>query len=122
MNPRDARMQLCSLWVLMAAFPTSLKLPFQGAHVEHNKDITWISNNTAKLSGQSSKQSGPSQLGISRTECWTIISSRSFGSRHKVPQENIPPKKATEVTSLLLDAFAEATGLNRGNLKPCFTR
>ena len=115
-NPRDARMQLCSLWVLMAAFQTSLNLPYEGAHVEHNKDITWVSNNTAKLSG-------PSQPGTSKQpECWTIISSRSFGSRHKVPQENIPPKKGTEVTNLLLNSFAEATGLNRANIKPCFTR
>ncbi|XP_048241536.1 renalase-like [Haliotis rufescens] len=97
---RDPRMQLCSLWVLLVAFREPLKLPFQGAHVEH-QDISWIANNTAKL-GQ--------KFPASKIECWTVFSTREFGTANKVPQENIPPGKAQGVTSKLLDAFSQATG------------
>ncbi|XP_064633871.1 renalase-like [Lineus longissimus] len=119
--PNDQRMQLCSIWCLLVAFPQTLKLSIDGAHVDGitSRDgkpsiISWIANNTQKLQKPSERQNGP--------ECWTIFSTKEFGTANKVPQENIPPKKAEEVTERLLVAFAEVTGLKRGALKPCFTK
>jgi len=112
--PKDARMQLCSQWVLLVAFEKSLGLHYQGAHVE-DKDISWIANNTAKL--KKDKAQSRSSL-----ECWTIFSTRSFGSANKVPQENVPPKKATEVTNKLLESFAKVTKVPKHKLEPCFSR
>lgn len=49
--PRE--MQLCSLWVLLAFFPEPLDLvrplPVEGAFVEGVPELSWISNNAAKL-------------------------------------------------------------------------
>ena len=99
LNPRDPRMHLNSLWVLMVAFKSSLKLPFEGAHVEDSSEpLDWLCNNTAKLD-----QSGPA-------ECWTLISTPAFGTAHKVPQENVPPGKRKEVTQALLASFARVAG------------
>eukprot|EP00058_Branchiostoma_floridae_P010601 XP_002596089.1 hypothetical protein BRAFLDRAFT_118054 [Branchiostoma floridae] len=107
------QMQLCSLWVLLVVFPTSLKLPFEGAFVE-DSDVTWVANNTAKL--------GQRAIG-DNSECWTIFSSRQFGAAHKVPQENIPPGKADEVTKRLLAAFAKSAGLDSRALpSPTYTK
>ncbi|KAK7500438.1 hypothetical protein BaRGS_00008345, partial [Batillaria attramentaria] len=98
LNPRDARMHLSSLWVLLVGFEHSLGLAYEGAHVhEPGVPISWLSNNSKKL-----EQSGP-------VECWTVISTPAFGSAHKVPQENIPPGKEKEVTQALLSALAQVT-------------
>ncbi|KAK3101757.1 hypothetical protein FSP39_006141 [Pinctada imbricata] len=115
LNPKDQRMHLCSLWVLMVAFSRSLNLAYEGAHVD-DRDISWIANNTAKLSETRSPQS-PSNV-----ECWTVISTKEFGSANKVPQENIPPNKAREVTNKMLTAFANVTGIKEGLPETCFTR
>lgn len=101
---KDKRMQLCSIWALLVSFSTSLKLPYEGVHVE-DADISWMANNTAKLRDTSRPQT-------SSNECWTIFSTRQFGSRNKCPQENIPPKVEREVTSLLLQAVKRVTGLS----------
>ena len=99
LNPRDNRMHLNSLWVLMVAFKSSLGLPFEGAHVTDDKEpISWICNNSRKLG-----QPGP-------VECWTVISNAAFGSVHKVPQENIPPGKEKEVVQSLLSSLSRVTG------------
>ena len=121
LQPRENKMTLCSLWVLMVAFPTPLTVPFEGAHVESDPDVSWVGNNTAKLSTKS-KEGKSGKTAGNKTECWTIFSTRGFGKTHKVPQEMIPPKKAAEVTELLLDAFARVTKLPRKSLKPCFSQ
>ncbi|XP_053384551.1 renalase-like [Mercenaria mercenaria] len=100
---KDKRMQLCSLWALLVSFPTPLKLPFEGVHVE-DTDISWMANNTAKLRD-------PSRQQTTSNECWTVFSTRQFGSRNKCPQENIPPKVEKEVTDRLLQAMKRVTGL-----------
>jgi hypothetical protein len=66
-------MQMCSVWVLMVAFPTPLGLPYEGAFVEGVPELSWAANNSAKLGA-----------GGGGLECWTIISSREFGAQHKV--------------------------------------
>ena len=101
LNVKDKRMQLCSVWALLVCFPRTLALPYEGAHVD-DYDIAWIANNTAKIQGQRN------QLGS--LECWTIFSTREFGSKNKVPQENIPPLKAKEVTDKLLEGLGRVTG------------
>ena len=116
-NPRDSRMHLCSLWVLLLAFERSLCLEYEGAHVE-NDDISWISNNTAKYKQRNCKGQ---VVDKDEVECWTIISTKSFGKAHKVPQENIPPLTEQLVTNKLLSAFKYSVG--RSELPPvCYRR
>lgn len=116
LNPRDQRMHLCSLWVLLVAFGTSLNLQYDGAHVDH-EDISWISNNTSKYHTNTENRSTQ----MDTTECWTIISTKSFGKAFKVPQENIPPHTEKLVIEKLLLAFRAAT--RRQELPaPCYTR
>ncbi|XP_075142394.1 renalase-like [Leptodactylus fuscus] len=109
LSPRTNVMQLCSLWVLLFALPRRFEVDFDGAFVEH-PDISWIGNNTSKYSAQNQLQ------------CWTLISTKTFGASHKVPQEFIPPSKEKEVTLLLLNGFAELTGIHRQLVAPCFTK
>lgn len=115
-NPRDQRMHLCSLWVLLIAFETPLKLCFEGAHIDHD-DISWISNNTAKYRNAREPVAGKKDS----TECWTIISTKAFGKNFKVPQENIPPSTEKVVTERLLTAFKAATG-RKEVPRVCYTR
>ncbi|XP_069499453.1 renalase-like [Ambystoma mexicanum] len=109
LGPRTNVMQLCSLWVLLVTFANKLGLPYEGAFVEH-PDISWIGNNTAKYNV------------ASQMECWTVISTKTFGANHKVPQEFIPPAKEKEVIHLLLHALAEVTRVERQSMKPRFTK
>ena len=114
LNLKDKRMHLCSIWALLVCFPRTLGLPYEGAHVS-DYDIAWIANNTAKLQGQSDcDQSKRTQ------ECWTVFSTREFGSKNKVPQENIPKQKEREVTDKMLDGLKRVTGL-RELPSPSFT-
>lgn len=113
-NPRDNRMHLCSIWALLVAFPTSLRLPYVAAHVDDSQ-ISWIGNNTSKMTSTVSLSAKSSM------ECWTIFSTKAYGKANKVPQEHIPPAKSKEITSTLLTAFSRITG--QGSLPtPCFTR
>jgi len=98
LDSRSQTMQLCSLWVLMIKFKTRMGLPFEGLHVENDDQISWIGNNTAKY-----KQSHSG-------ECWSILSTSDFASKHKVPQEHIPKDKEKFVTQLLTEAFFRIIG------------
>ncbi|KAK7098262.1 hypothetical protein V1264_002599 [Littorina saxatilis] len=110
LNPRDARMHLNSLWVLMVGFKSSLGLPYEGAHVADTQEpILWLCNNSAKLG-----QKGP-------VECWTVTSNAAFGTANKVPQENIPPGKEKEIVKTLLASLSRITGL-KALPEVCFTR
>ncbi|XP_071121166.1 renalase-like [Mytilus edulis] len=113
LNMRENKMQLCSIWALLVAFPSSLKLPYVAAHVEDNQ-ISWIANNTSKMVARAT-------LGKS-VECWTIFSTKSFASANKVPQEHIPPAKAKDITNTLLTAFGRVTRIYKQLPPPCFTR
>ncbi|XP_075688529.1 renalase-like [Rhinoderma darwinii] len=109
LSPQTNVMQLCSLWVLLFALLRKIEIDFDGAFVDHS-DISWIGNNTSKYSAEN------------QMDCWTIISTKTFGANHKVPQEFIPPSTEKEVTHLLLNGFAELTGINRQLVAPCFTK
>jgi len=71
------RLELSSIWALLAAFedPLPLTFPFEGAFVKGIDALSWMANNSAKLL---STQSGP--------HCWTFFSTAPFGKRNKVPQ------------------------------------
>ena len=77
------RLELSSIWALLAAFEDPLPLPaaaaavpFEGAFVKGIESLSWMGNNTQKLFN--SQKTGP--------HCWTFFSTASFGKRNKVPQ------------------------------------
>uniref|UniRef100_M1CMN4 Oxidoreductase n=1 Tax=Solanum tuberosum TaxID=4113 RepID=M1CMN4_SOLTU len=76
------RLELSSIWALLAAFedplPTALNaasLPFEGTFVKGVESVSWMANNTKKLLAS---DSGP--------QCWTFFSTATFGKQNKVPQ------------------------------------
>ncbi|KAI3725716.1 hypothetical protein L1987_65508 [Smallanthus sonchifolius] len=114
------RLDLSSIWALLAAFEEPLPLPgktvapFEGAFVKGIDSVSWMGNNTQKLSN--SQNVGP-------PHCWTFFSTASFGKRNKVPQENIPSATAEKVKQLMFAGVENALGLETGSLKkPIYTR
>lgn len=71
------RLELSSVWALLAAFEDPLPIPgnVEGAFVKKSDSVSWIANNTKKLLNS---ENGP--------HCWSIFSTASFGKRNKVPQ------------------------------------
>ncbi|XP_071728706.1 uncharacterized protein [Rutidosis leptorrhynchoides] len=114
------RLELSSIWALLAAFEDPIPLPaeaaavpFEGAFVKGVESVSWIGNNTQKLFN--SQNTGP--------HCWTVFSTASFGKRNKVPQENIPTSTAEKVKELMLTGVENALGLSTGSLKrPLYSR
>ena len=82
-NPPAGIMQLSSLWVMTFALDKSLELPFEGAFIKGHPDLCWAADNTKKLDATEAMGQG--------IEAWTLISSRPYGTRNKVPQEAVPP-------------------------------
>ena len=79
----DQRLELSSVWALLAAFEDPLPVPridshgaFEGAFVRDVDSLSWMGNNTRKLF--------PMQTGT--PECWTLFSTAAYGKRNKVPQ------------------------------------
>jgi hypothetical protein len=79
----DQRLELSSVWALLAAFEDPLQIPlldsnaaFEGAFVRDVDSLSWMGNNTRKLF--------PMQTGT--PECWTFFSTAAYGKRNKVPQ------------------------------------
>ncbi|XAR63590.1 hypothetical protein NMG60_11023580 [Bertholletia excelsa] len=112
------KLELSSIWALLAAFEDPLPIPattgpFEGAFVKGVDSISWMANNTKKLSH--SPKTGP--------HCWTFFSTSAFGKRNKVPQENIPAAKAEKVKEAMLEGIENALGLPKSSLKrPFYTR
>ncbi|KAI4303006.1 hypothetical protein MLD38_038688 [Melastoma candidum] len=114
------RLQLSSIWALLAAFEDPLPflerdgfLPFEGAFVKGVDSISWMGNNSKKL--LNSQGNFP--------HCWTFISTSEFGKRNKVPQENIPNATAEKVKAAMLEGVEIALGIPNGSLpKPFFSR
>ncbi|KAM1052110.1 uncharacterized protein LOC126619242 [Malus sylvestris] len=107
------RLELSSIWALLAAFEDPLQIPFEGAFVKGVDSISWMANNTTKLQGSQSK--GP--------HCWTFLSTAAYGKRNKVPQENIPTATAEKVKAGMLSGVEDALGLPKGSLQsPFYTR
>ncbi|KAL8555107.1 hypothetical protein ACS0TY_003058 [Phlomoides rotata] len=114
------RLNLSSIWALMAAFEDPLPVPFiesaiplEGAFVKGIDSLSWMSNNTTKLFGSES----------GKPHCWTFFSTAAFGKQYKVPQESIPSTTAEKVKVAMLEGVEIALGLPRNSLKsPFYTR
>ncbi|OQU79505.1 hypothetical protein SORBI_3008G153200 [Sorghum bicolor] len=114
------RLELSSVWALLAAFEAPLPVPcidsrgaFEGAFVRDVDSLSWMGNNTRKLF--------PMQTGT--PECWTFFSTAAYGKRNKVPQENIPKVTAEKVKEDMLGGVEHALGLSKGSLQqPIYTR
>ncbi|CAL4891237.1 unnamed protein product [Urochloa decumbens] len=114
------RLELSSVWALLAAFEDPLPVPhndshgaFEGAFVRDVDSLSWMGNNTRKLF--------PMQTGT--PECWTFFSTAAYGRRNKVPQENIPKVTAEKVKEDMLGGVEHALGLSKGSLqRPIYTR
>lgn len=115
------RLELSSIWALLAAFEDDLpfpgncmEFPFEGAFVRGIDALSWMANNSKKL------LSG----GVSgNPHCWTFFSTANFGKRNKVPQENVPRVTAEKVKASMLEGVETALGIARGSLeKPFYSR
>eukprot|EP01018_Ginkgo_biloba_P010616 Gb_11480 [translate_table: standard] len=113
------RLELSSIWALLAAFeelpplPKDVEgVPFEGAFVGGVNAISWMANNTKKLFPL--QDHGP--------YCWTFFSTAAYGKRNKVPQENIPNVRAERVKTEMLQGVEIALGLTKGSLRPFYTR
>ncbi|XP_048127317.1 renalase [Rhodamnia argentea] len=114
------RLELSSIWALLAAFEDPLPIPsntatppFEGAFVKGVDSISWMANNSRKL--VRSPDNGP--------HCWTFFSTAAYGKRNKVPQENIPVATAEKVKAGMLAGVEQALGLPEGSLPtPIYTR
>ncbi|XP_058105514.1 uncharacterized protein LOC131248993 isoform X1 [Magnolia sinica] len=114
------RLELSSIWALLAAFEDPLPIsvstdttPFEGAFVKGVDAVSWMANNTKKLFPFQSK--GP--------HCWTFFSTAAYGKRNKVPQENIPNVTAEKVKEGMLGGVEMALGLSKGSLqRPFYAR
>ncbi|KAE8009998.1 hypothetical protein FH972_006396 [Carpinus fangiana] len=111
------RLELSSMWALLAAFEDPLPIPggtsFEGAFVKGIDSVSWMANNTKKL--LHSQSNGP--------HCWTFFSTAAYGKQNKVPQENIPTATAERVKAGMLGGVEAALGLPKGSLtKPFYTR
>ncbi|KDP23682.1 hypothetical protein JCGZ_23515 [Jatropha curcas] len=108
------KLDLSSIWALLAAFEDPLPIPsgappFEGAFVKGVDSVSWIGNNSMKLF---SKSNGP--------HCWTIFSTAAFGKRNKVPQENIRNATAKKVKTAMLEGVEAALGLPKSSLQMPF--
>ncbi|OVA05315.1 hypothetical protein BVC80_441g62 [Macleaya cordata] len=114
------RLELSSVWALLAAFEDPIPIPgntattsFEGAFVKGVDALSWMGNNTKKLFP--SQSSGP--------HCWTFFSTAAYGKRNKVPQENIPNATAERVKEAMIEGVEIALGLSKGSLqRPFCTR
>lgn len=91
-------LRLSAVWVMMVAFPQPLPTSIEGAFVEGDPVLSWVANNTAKL--------GLSHPGWPHLQCWTLVSTNTYGQRNKVPQEAIPPEVHDKVSREMLQALA----------------
>ncbi|XP_022143212.1 uncharacterized protein LOC111013130 isoform X2 [Momordica charantia] len=114
------RLELSSIWALLAAFDDPLPIPdgaatfpFEGAFVKGVDSISWMANNNKKF--LNFQKGGP--------HCWTFLSTAAYGKQNKVPQENIPTSTAEKVKKNMLKGVEDALGLSEGSLpRPFYTR
>lgn len=114
------RLELSSIWALLAAFDDPLPtpdgataFPFEGAFVKGVDSISWMANNSRKLLDSCS--SGP--------HCWTILSTATFGKQNKVPQESIPTSTAERLKEAMLMGIESALGISHNSIHtPTYAR
>lgn len=93
---KQNRLILSSIWsVGVAVKRGGVSMPFEGAHVTGDDALAWCKKNPSTESD---------------VEVWSLLSTAEFGKANKVPQERVPKKKAAEVTSALVGAFARLGG------------
>jgi protoporphyrinogen oxidase len=123
-NPKQMKkMTLCSLYVMVFAIKhpidklmNDMKTNDDSMHnfdaylIKNSNKISWISNTSKKL--RRTKQDSP-------YESWTIISTRDYGTKNKVPQENIPPEKDAQVKLELIEEFEKLLNYAPGNHLQC---
>ncbi len=100
---------MCSLWVCVLVFPSSLKLGFDAAFVEGHPTLSFLSNNTARLKALNNQDAG----GL---EAWTLISTRQFGTDNKV-RELL--QRAPTPASCAAPRLAEASFQTAGTRNLC---
>jgi hypothetical protein len=97
----------------MVAFAKPVPVPpggLEGAFVSESTVLSWAANNTRKL--------GLTTISTGQQECWTLISTQSYGKLNKVPQESVPAEVAARVTREMVGAFGSALGLAPGEIPP----
>lgn len=90
------RVQLGVIWTLVCVFAEPLDLPFELVLVEGSAKLSMLCNQSAKLGGNESQ-----------AQCWVMHSTNSFGWKHKVPQEFVPPETLESVAAELRGAFED---------------
>ena len=65
--------------------------------------LSWVANNTAKLC---LSHPPPYQ----QLQCWTLISTNSYGQKNKVPQERVPPEVADKVAGEMVAELGRLLG------------
>ncbi|XP_020586540.1 uncharacterized protein LOC110028856 [Phalaenopsis equestris] len=116
------KLELSSIWALLAAFEDPLPVPLdegcravEGAFVKGVEAVSWMGNNTSKLSLLRDSNGGH--------QCWTFFSTASYGRRNKCPQENISNATAEKVKKEMIDGVEAALGLCKGSLpQPFYSR
>ncbi|KAB1202723.1 hypothetical protein CJ030_MR8G002223 [Morella rubra] len=99
------RLELSSIWALLAAFEDPLPIAgdavtsFEGAFVKGVESVSWMANNTKKL--LLSQSCGP--------HCWTFLSTAAYGKRNKVPQWS------EGMMGLVLRALKASVGYEKGS-------
>ncbi|WCJ43863.1 FAD/NAD(P)-binding oxidoreductase family protein [Euphorbia peplus] len=109
------RLELSSIWALLAAFDDPLPTPssFEGAFVKGVDSVSWMGNNSMKLFPENNTS----------PHCWTFFSTAAFGRKNKVPQENVPSVTAEKVKKEMLEGVEAALGLAKGSIQsPSYTR
>ncbi|KIY93368.1 hypothetical protein MNEG_14594 [Monoraphidium neglectum] len=100
------RLKLNSIWAVMVALQEPLEAPngLEGAFVtgQPAKHLSWVANNTAKL--------GLRHPGHPGLQCWTLLSTETYGRENKVPQEAVPQEVAERVQRDMLAALMSALG------------
>ena len=145
------KMQLCSLWACTFLLPKALTSvsashddsgasdshpllalgsgPLCAAHVKNSATLSWISNTSRKISGNSreieagvekdkEEEEEKEKEGEGEYESWTLLSTRDYASANKCSQENIPPDVRTRVEGQMLAEFEKALAVPKGSLAP----
>jgi len=125
----DDMLNYASVWSLTVAFPKSLQLPFDGAHVDDD-DVVWVANNTSKFGNPLQPHS--SQGSDDPMECWTILSSKQFGFDHSGynfsgylsrRDPNFDEEEMKQVvTHKLINGFSRICRRMPSRMQPCFTQ
>jgi len=94
-SARPANEQLSALPV---SFPNYLT-------VANDDILSFASNNSGKYGRRSKNEPTEGSYPLVSGDVWTLISTTSFASANKCPQENIPKEVETRVSQQLINAF-----------------